>query len=193
MTQTECEKKVLLSKDEYRRVYGLFFEGQTPEKQSNSYYDTEDRAFQKKNVTVRIREKNGRYLGTVKTHSTDDPDCSVEDFFFIHEIPMSFDYEDTSLVHQGDLVTERLETKLDDQTFLVLDRNTYLGETDYELELEYPKEKSERAEGIMVLLRRILKRERPFERSLSKSDRFFQQLDIYRQEIEEGLFDAYGE
>ncbi len=177
MTTVECEKKILLFENEFQLLYQLFFDGMPPREQRNYYYDTDDRAFQKKNTTIRIREKNGQYLGTVKTHSEDESDCSIEESFRIQNVPESLEYEGTLLTMRGDLLTERFETELKDRVFLVLDRNRYLGKTDYELELEYPPQRYEEAGIVMRLIETILNRHEPLERSASKSSRFFQRLD----------------
>lgn len=177
MSHTEYEKKIMLSETEYQLLYNLFFEGQSPQKQSNFYFDTEDRSFHRRNITVRVREKNGQYLGTVKTHLGIDSECSSEEDFQTRNIPDRFEYEGLWLSLCGELVTERLKVDLENHLILALDCNQYLGKTDYELELEYLPSQYAEAEGILILLQKILKRDRPFECSLSKSHRFFLQKD----------------
>ncbi len=177
MIHVENEKKVLLYQDEFERLYKLFFDETPPKEQRNYYYDTDDRAFQRKNTTVRIREKNGQYLGTIKTHSEDDSDCSIEETFRIQNVPDSLECEGSHLSVRGELLTERFEIELKNRVCLILDRNRYLGKTDYELEVEYPLQRCEEAEMVMTLVEIILNRHGPLERSPSKSSRFFSRLD----------------
>ncbi len=181
MLRTEYEKKILLSEKEYRLLSNLFFQGQVPQKQRNFYYDTPDRSFHRRNITVRVREKNGEFLGTIKTHMGSDSDASSEENFLTNEFPDWFEYEGLWLSFQGELVTERLKIDLGNQLVLALDCNHYLGKTDYELELEYLPNQYAEAEGILTFLQKILKKDPPYERSMSKSHRFFLQMDKKRE------------
>ena len=53
------------------------------------------------------------------------------------------------LHHQGELVTDRVVMHKDSTCEMVLDRNVYLGQTDFELEVEYSKESERRAQTLI--------------------------------------------
>lgn len=87
----------------------------------------------KNGITCRIRAKDGKFKSTVKRHYTGDEDCSTE---IDGEVKDYFDldtFKDMGLILQGSLVTERIVLHKEKFCKAVIDRNTYLGFTDYEL------------------------------------------------------------
>ena len=81
MKTKEYEQKMMLTEREYRFLIRLF-ENSIVEKntQINYYYDTRNETMRKMNITVRIREENGKLLGTVKDYRPGQY-CSTEECF----------------------------------------------------------------------------------------------------------------
>ena len=69
---TEFEKKMLLSEEAYRVLLTWAGTSAKTVMQTNYYYDTQDGAFFKKGITCRIREKNTKYVATIKVHKGND-------------------------------------------------------------------------------------------------------------------------
>ena len=70
---TELEKKMLLTKEEYVILMSRFgYESPAKPKpvvkQINYYYDTLDLSMNRQNITCRIRLKDGKYKGIIKSH-----------------------------------------------------------------------------------------------------------------------------
>ncbi len=81
MTEKEHELKMMLTKDEHHFLL-RFFDKLMVESglQTNYYYDTRDGAMRKRNVTIRVRQKNNKLIGTVKRH-LGGGNCSMEEHF----------------------------------------------------------------------------------------------------------------
>lgn len=136
----EYEKKIMLTSDEYNAIVGTISEYVFAQKQTNYYFDTDELSMSKQKITCRIREKDGKFKTTIKKHDTEHPDCSTEEDL---AEKMEFDpqiFNALGLHYQGELVTERIVMYKDSCAEMVIDRNTYLGYTDFELEIEYSKE-----------------------------------------------------
>jgi len=176
---TELEKKLLLSKEEYDYLLKIFGEAKSIKKQTNYYFDTDDFSMSKQNVTCRIRLKDGKYKGTVKRHS-DHTDCSNET-----EIRVQNGLSDNEFVHmglklQGELITGRCILFKDALFEIVLDKNKYLGTTDYELEIEYALGYDDAAQSILEIFIKVLTKSKisnthykSLQKVPSKSNRFF--------------------
>ena len=169
----EFEKKMLLSEQEYNCLMDMFKDIVSESfEQTNYYYDTRLGTMRKQNTTVRIRKKNGCHFGTVKRH---DPfnDCSTEEHFLVNHLPRMLMIGGERLFLEGWLTTIRVVVKISPDMTLMLDKNTYMGATDYELELEYGEAFRREAEGIIIFIQRLINKTTPYERPASKSERFF--------------------
>lgn len=180
----ELEKKILLTEKEYIALTMNLRECVPIFRQTNYYFDTEDFSMNKSGITCRIRAKDGKFKSTVKRHYTGDEDCSTE---IDGEVKDYFDldtFKDMGLILQGSLATERIVLYKDKFCEAVIDRNTYLGFTDYELEIEYTEGHGDEA---MQIIKHIVKKlSNYFEfypaeeflnrvgNSKSKSERFFE-------------------
>lgn len=150
---TELEKKLLLTKDEYDYLMERFgYESSLNTKpmvsQTNYYFDTDDLSMNRKNITCRIRLKDGKYKGTMKQHSLDSDQSTETDI----EVRNGLDdnaFIDMDLKLQGALITDRCVILKDANYEVVIDKNEYLGYTDYELEIEYSPNHETEAYGIM--------------------------------------------
>ena len=140
----EYEKKLMLTKDEYA-VLTAQCKGMCVEMQTNYYFDTDDLTMNRKGITCRIRAKNGKYRTTIKNHCTENPSCSIEEHICESNEFNTRIFEALGLRLQGELVTSRIIMYRDSFCEIVLDRNTYLGHTDFEIEVEYSGECETRA------------------------------------------------
>lgn len=127
--------KFMLSSEEYRILSEVFHApGYT---QTNFYYDTQDLSYNRKGITCRIREKGSRYNATIKAHCINAHNCSEEKTIEVrNECDMSL-FKGMNLLPQGKLQTLRKDVLMPNGIRVAIDKNTYLGTEDYELEIEY--------------------------------------------------------
>ena len=187
---TEHEKKLLLTEDEYDYLMEhLGYESPLIQKpittQVNYYFDTDDFSMNRQNTTCRIRLKDGKYKATMKKHAS-GADQSTETEMEIYNGLESNAFIDMGLKLQGELVTKRCIVFKDANCESVLDKNEYLGHTDYELEIEYTADHEKDALAILKIFRDMLTCRKCFlayKESLkdapdvpSKSNRFFERI-----------------
>lgn len=154
---TECEKKLLLSEEAYNALMERFSSAQKQiVTQINYYFDTDDFAMNRRNTTCRIRLKDGQYQATMKRHAA-GTDQSTETEMEIYAGLDHNAFTDMGLKLWGALTTHRCVLLKNPHLEVVLDRNEYLGYTDYELEIEYLPEYEKEARAILKRLRDILK------------------------------------
>lgn len=111
--------------------------------QTNYYYDTPDFTLGKKNITLRIRQTGTELKLQRKSRLTQDGSCveSEETETPVPAIPRVISgnsagtKDDVYLL--GKLETKRLRYRISEDVTVDLDQNTYLGMTDYEIEIEY--------------------------------------------------------
>lgn len=168
----EYEKKIMLKKEEYVALLKTKDIQFPIEKHTNYYFDTDDLSMNQKNITCRIRAKNGKYKATIKNHNTEYPDCSIE-----ASLPETAEYDSTlfralGLCYQGELFTERITLYKAPSCKMVMDHNAYLGQEDFELEVEYQKEHESEA---IAQLERVAKNLTDAE-ILTKSGDFMQRI-----------------
>ena len=193
----EFEKKVLLTPEEYRELLALANGNTARIVQTNYYYDSDQLDMNRQGITCRIREKNGRYKATVKNHRAEDRECSVENAKeVLGPLDDSF-FKGMNVNLQGYLTTTRTVFYAGKGLEVVLDENTYLGTQDFELEIEYTCENANHADFVLRLLAMILHgpdkgggavdfcvRTRF---SQSKSERFFERMQFFRQQAQASL------
>lgn len=200
---TELEKKLLLTEDEYDYLMEhLGYETPLISKpiatQINYYFDTDDFSMNRQNTTCRIRLKDGKYKATMKKHSSDG-DQSTETEMEICNGLESNTFTDMGLKLQGELITKRCIVFKDANCEAVLDKNEYLGQTDYELEIEYKTEHEKDAQAILKIFRDMLTRRKCFlayKESIeelpdipSKSSRFFERISGIKASSQTPSFD----
>lgn len=183
-----CEKKVLLTEKEYNAVIRLMGKDSLRTRQINYYFDTDDLAMNKSGITCRIREKGGRYQATIKKHNAEQAECSVEEDILSGTIFDALVFERMGLSCQGELITERTTVYIDSFCDVMVDRNTYLGHTDYELEIEYHKSNRGHAQIVlekfaeMLVTAKVLKRADAFLKregcGKNKAQRFFERKQM---------------
>ncbi len=146
-TELEKEVKILLNKQEYERLNNVFLWNDKFQ-QINYYYLDREKMLQKNNITVRVRKKRDTYKLQIKIpvkierelHIKSEYEEDVDnDLSFIPankiEKVCNISVGDASKI--GELVTERQVCQWNDDIKICLDRNTFLGMEDYELEIEY--------------------------------------------------------
>ena len=151
----EKEKKVLLSQKEYSCLLKHFGTGKNIIEQINYYFDTDDLSMNKRNITCRIRFKDGKYNATVKKHTNaveDSYETDIEVRNGIHDNV----FIDLGLQMKGKLITERCVLIESDHYTVFLDRNEYQDCVDYELEIEYASNFEQEASAILHTLSDIL-------------------------------------
>ena len=156
----EYEKKILLTEEEYTAIVNVMCKGVLPERQVNYYFDTDNLSMNKKGITCRIREKSGLFETTIKKHNLRHPECSAEDNLVVTTTLNTKPLEEMGLSFQGMLITDRIVICIDAICDLVIDRNTYLGYTDYELEVEYRESSRGYAQVVLENIANLLVREK---------------------------------
>lgn len=180
---TECEKKLLLSEKAYNALMEQFSSSRKPiVTQVNYYFDTDDFAMNRQDTTCRIRLKDGQYQATMKQH-TAGTDQSTEAEMEIYAGLDHNAFTDMGLKLWGALTTHRCVLLKNPHLEVVLDRNEYLGYTDYELEIEYLPEYEKEARAVLKEVEKALQRKRSpiynigiFSAGLNKSKRFFERM-----------------
>ena len=102
----EKEKKLLLSKEEYYCLLEHFGKGKPITEQTNYYFDTDDLSMNERNITCRVRFKDGRYTATVKKHTIAEESSYETDIEVRNGIHDNV-FIDLGLQMKGELVTER--------------------------------------------------------------------------------------
>ncbi len=168
ITNHEYELKMMLTEPEYERLRSI---GDGPEHlQTNHYFDTPDFILLKSLVVVRIRQVKDTYELTVKQKKGDTSSpgvSSVDETTFeldehtagemlvgklkiVEHLEGFPDLSDMELGCVGSVATLRKILKLsEDMPEAELDKSTYLGKTDYEIEWEIESAQYDRAGFIL--------------------------------------------
>ncbi|MFK3937268.1 CYTH domain-containing protein [Alkalihalobacillus sp. NPDC078783] len=151
--ELEFETKTLVLSDEFKALHTFFqTTNQQATTQHNHYFETLDFGLKDAGSALRIREKNGKSTLTLKqpAHSgglleTHQSVTEDEQKVAIHKNKLpdgevlervhSLQVQSNDLQFIGTLTTERLEFPYDGGT-VCLDKSSYLGVIDYELEFE---------------------------------------------------------
>ncbi|WP_404451751.1 CYTH domain-containing protein [Virgibacillus necropolis] len=149
--EIEIEYKNLLTEEEFKQLLNHFTFPESGTWQTNYYFETKDFSLKAKGAALRIREKAGKYVLTLKEPHTDglleshDRLTEGEASRWINGDPIEKSQVGKQLhllgirlhdlVYYGKLETKRYETNYQG-TLLVLDYSTYNGRSDYELEIE---------------------------------------------------------
>lgn len=142
----ETELKCMLTESEYILLKSIFTRLSAKE-QVNYYYSDTQGLLRKNGITFRIRTKDGINRLQLKIHKKSSGALQVCDEYEypIENIPDGFDSEsvkkltglDTPVFLLGSLTTLRHSCFYCDGVEICLDKNDYLGITDYEIEIEY--------------------------------------------------------
>lgn len=143
----ENELKFIITKEQYYKAQDRIKWDEIIEQVNYYYTDNEN-----ENITIRVREKRDKYYLQVKIPLSEDKGIHIKKEFTkeIFDIPpIILGTELSELTGEkinnasyiGKLKTTRLRKKIN-QAELCLDKNEYLGITDYEVEIEYLDVKS---------------------------------------------------
>lgn len=187
--EIEIEYKNLLTEEEFNQLLAAFPFPKQGTWQTNYYFETRDFSLKEQGAALRIREKAGKYVLTVKEPHPDglleshDPLSKDEAASWISGNPIEKKQVGkqldmlgiglNDLVYYGKLETKRYETTYQG-TLLVLDYSTYNGTADYELEIE-----ARSKEDGINMLRSIIEYYGVTEKKTSnKIKRFFTSLAV---------------
>lgn len=194
MFEKEIEFKNLLTESEYGKIQNDHFPGEKPIYLTNYYIDNSELQLIKNLLMLRIRLQDSKQLMTVKIpderhvvyeySGITNIDLTENMLLDENDIPKNIQEQlrmrnitINNLSIQGSLVTERFEKHLY-SGLLVLDKSTYLGKTDYELEFETSDVDTGKLEFTQILNNYgIVRRE-----EIVKSARFYNAL----KKIKEG-------
>lgn len=142
----ENEYKCMLKKGEFDYIQScLKLNGSAAamqhKAQTNYYYDTEDYALDRAGITCRVRDDYCTLEGTLKIHGKSEQDGNLEIPIKTNGVPESFLLGGKRLLFIGTLHTDRNIYKLSEGISLMFDANTYLGERDFEMEIEFMENK----------------------------------------------------
>ncbi|MGA9287892.1 MAG: CYTH domain-containing protein [Anaerobacillus sp.] len=149
--EVEIEFKNMLTGEEYKTLLAAYrINKEEIKTQTNDYFDTKEFHIREKGAALRVRNKNGNLVLTLKEPATEGllethQTISNETFHSIQSsgvLPAGEVREQLKrlgvqslLVHLGNLTTHRAELQLT-TGLLVLDHSEYLDQEDYEMEFE---------------------------------------------------------
>ncbi|AJO17582.1 CYTH domain-containing protein [Bacillus paralicheniformis] len=147
--ELEIEFKNMLTKKEFEKIKSYYqFTSEQFVIQKNHYYDTSSFSLKEKGAALRIREKQQRYVLTLKepapvglmeTHQELTGKPEFETFTIPHgpvyDCLKRLGIQPDELILFGTLATSRAEKKLP-QGLIVLDHSRYLMVEDFEVEFE---------------------------------------------------------
>ncbi|WP_205839987.1 CYTH domain-containing protein [Oliverpabstia intestinalis] len=181
--EIEKEMKIMISETQYEELIKELPSSKQI-RNINFYFDDLDRQMIFNGNTVRVRANKEKMYLQFKSHIEKNGYTTVSKEFSkkLETLPYCIDskilfeltgvrYPDVFLL--GFLVTDRIICTLNSKIQIMLDKNTYLGCLDHEIEIEYTCEESELQEALKILKK--YKVEISGEREIiSKSCRFAQ-------------------
>lgn len=138
----EIEKKELLSKEQYLSCLEYLSNQLVGNRklQVNYYYDTDSFDLYQKGETLRVRQKDEQLKLEYKFNKSIQNNIRTCEEYesALEALPLTIENDALNLQGcrlLGTLITERYDFKINN-TVLSLDKNYYLGVTDYEIEME---------------------------------------------------------
>jgi uncharacterized protein YjbK len=187
MPELEIEFKNLLNENEYSTLYDTFFKRVPGQSLVNYYIDTPDLELRRNTLLLRVRKDDGKQVMTLKAptekgvlefHAEVDYDLDSRKDVAQAEVPdvIADELEKrhigiADLKIYGSLETERHETEYEGG-LLVLDKSSYLGSTDFEIEYEV----SDYDEGETIFNRLMADHDISRRGEVTKSERFYRVL-----------------
>lgn len=143
----ETELKSIVTEEIYEKVKSAF-SWDSEYEQINYYYGDRGGILRKNRITVRVREKNGIFKLQIKYHKNSGGALQIceETERDIDGVPETLDaktvlsltgFDCGNLFLMGSAATLRSSLMWDSNTEICLDKTSYFGITDYEIEVEY--------------------------------------------------------
>jgi uncharacterized protein YjbK len=160
----ENEIKVMLNEQDYIKILNLSQQSCGGKViQTNYYFDTKEHSLSRNKVTLRVREIGSKYNLTIKIKDkektndkltvSDEHDFLIDQDTFYGLVKNKYDLlteksevleilnrwvdKNEKIIYIGKLVTDRIKFRpIQELPQAELDKNAYLGHTDYELEWE---------------------------------------------------------
>lgn len=187
MPELEIEFKNLLNENEYSTLYDTFFKRVPGQSLVNYYIDTPDLELRSNTLLLRVRKDDGKQIMTLKAPTVKgvlefneevDYDLDSRKDVAQAEVPDLIADElkkrhigIDELKIYGSLETERHETEYEGG-LLVLDKSSYLGSTDFEIEYEV----SDYDKGETIFNRLMADHNISRRGEVTKSERFYRVL-----------------
>lgn len=180
----ERELKSLLTKEEYHHLirHPLLLQTETSSHiQLNYYYDTVDYSLQKQDVTIRVRQTDECLWLEIKkpVEETRGYKVKQEWRYSLDRLPSFIDLDHHFPALEGQralltfpLLTERKSCRVHEHIRIDLDKSMYVGNMDYEIEIEFSEGKEREAEEWFY---QLLPGKR-LQKADGKKTRFFQAL-----------------
>lgn len=185
----EFEYKAILEKKQYEEIMKSqkLVSNESVERnvQINYYFDTDNNDLHCQGITLRIRQIDSQLCLQLKVPIKAEGVLNVKDEFsqIIEDFYMEINFKKTSLkeylpnldlvIFKGLLVTERNVFKISDGIVMCLDKNSYLGMVDYELEIEFDQKKKQEA---LDLFKNVTNNA-TITPQVGKKERFFNRLE----------------
>lgn len=186
--EIEIEYKVVITKEMYETLAKALPFPEHAAEQINYYFETPAFDLKQQKSALRIRKKNNAYQLTLKETiqegilETHDRLTEAEYKSWINGAPIpkshvhqqlnALKVSERDLHYFGSLTTYR-KTFTRNEIEYVLDKSTYNGHTDYELEIEAPTKEI----GFDAFTSLMEQYEIPAQKPITKIERFFQTLD----------------
>ena len=178
----EHEYKFLLSKEQFDQVIkkaNVLYSNPKKIVQVNQYYDDKYLSLNRRGITVRIRQINGKNKLEIKQHNkTKNKYVISEEFeYAICNVPKAITLPEYGrLAYKGFLTTHRSSYTVCPDVTLNIDENTYFKVVDFEVEIEFASTVKKKVEEVISSLNLET------VHRTSKSERFFVHYSINNKE-----------
>jgi len=149
-------KKLLLYPEEYEILFQITDHVSSPTVFSDYYYDSYDYKMNRESTTYSIRQKSGKNKVTISKYLSDKEILLIGSFEDDENINNQRMYKDTRVILQGNSTTLRIEIYSSEGIVIYIDRNEYLGTTDYELGISYDHKAEENVNTLLCDIARLL-------------------------------------
>jgi uncharacterized protein YjbK len=191
--ELELEAKSILTKDEYMKIIShLGLSTNKSVGQLNYFFDNDGLFLNENDITLRTRFKGGiRQLtlkensagGKLETNYTPLSDGELADLIIYGFVPAKSGVAvgikrlgiQNTISYQGQMLTDRIEIPYIGCK-LALDHSKYIGQEDYEIELERGEEKCDEKEVLKNFLSNLSIK---YKEAKSKRKRFFEAKEAY--------------
>ena len=150
-------RNLLLSEKEYNTLLEYYNGGLRRSEQTIYYFDTEDAFIDKTGMECTICVENGKHEAMIRSHSiehaTGHEECEDGDWSSIFHNG----FTRKGLVCHGALWCDKTFLYRRETIEMTLEKNSYLGCTDYELQLRFGRYDVDCAKLLLLKVRRILR------------------------------------